>query len=631
MPAAPLTSWGRAEWTAHADAMLLAVRPFATPARAGFALPGPRSGFGPRVDRLEAFARTFLLAGFRLAGERGTDPLGLADWYAAGLAAGTNPYSPERWPRMDEHPQAKVEAASVALILDLTREWIWDALPQRTRTDVVAYLSHAVGDETYHPNNWRWFRLVVQTFLRSVDGPHDPDEMRRDLDFHDSLARGAGWLSDGDGRNFDHYVGWALHLYPTLWARMRGAEDLAAPRRERDLAALDRYLQDAVHLVGADGSPLIQGRSLVYRFAAAAPFWAGALAGVPSVPAGRLRRAASLMVQHFAGHGAPDAAGLLNLGWFHEWPALAQSYSGTGSAYWASKGMLGLALPADHPAWTEPDEPLPVESGDFVRTIGAPGWLVSGTAVDGVVRVWNHGTDHARPGDEVGESPLYARIGYSTATFPLLDDAAWTDPLDGAVAVVDADGRASHRTGMTPFVLRVDDPEGQRVGVAGSVGPARWLTTGDDRPGIGGGLAGRLVPVGDLVVVSLVRGPHEVRLARLTGVSPRARRLRLGGWPVADDRESRVTPLTPGDTGLDERPDASPLGEVVRTPFVDFPVVDGGWVAAHVVLGSGAGVPPCRLAVTWAGAATRFRVGWPDGAQTLTTIDIPDPSRSTER
>ena len=157
--------------------MLLAVRPFASPAHGRVTLPGAEGGYGHAVDGLEGFARTFLLAGFRLAGEHGADPLGLAQWYADGIAAGVDPAaasdSPERWVRLPEHGQAKVEAASLALVLDLTRPWIWDRLSPLVQEQLVDYLSPAVGDATYPRNNWVWFRLVVQTFLRSVGGPYD--------------------------------------------------------------------------------------------------------------------------------------------------------------------------------------------------------------------------------------------------------------------------------------------------------------------------------------------------------------------------------------------------------------------------------------------------------------------------
>src|SRR5699024_2257538 len=116
------------------------------------------------------------------------------------------------------------------------------------------YLAEVVGDPTYPRNNWLWFRIVVETFLRSVGGPHRVEDIRSDLELHEQFYERDGWYRDGDERAYDHYVGWAMHLYPTMWARMCGARDLAAERSEIDRDRLDRYLQDAVHLVGTDGA-----------------------------------------------------------------------------------------------------------------------------------------------------------------------------------------------------------------------------------------------------------------------------------------------------------------------------------------------------------------------------------------
>src|SRR5689334_11390811 len=109
----PTAGWTRQRWAGVADGMLRSVRPYASPGLARISLPGRPGGYGAAVDGLEGFARTFLLAAFRIAGERGADQDNLAEWYAAGIAAGTDPGSPERWVRLDEHPQAKVEAASL--------------------------------------------------------------------------------------------------------------------------------------------------------------------------------------------------------------------------------------------------------------------------------------------------------------------------------------------------------------------------------------------------------------------------------------------------------------------------------------------------------------------------------------
>jgi hypothetical protein len=637
-------TWERGEWLDLADRMLAAVRPYASPGHALIAVPGPVGGYGRAVDGLEGFARTFLLAGFRIAGARGAGVDDLVERYAAGIAAGTDAAAPDRWVRLDEHAQAKVEAASIALILDMTRPWIWDRLSPAVQERVVDYLAPAVGDHTYPRINWVWFRLVVQTFLRSVGGPYSLDEMAEDLATHDTFARADGWMSDGTERAYDHYVGWALHVYPTLWARMAGAADLAAGRRERDLAGLDRFLRDAVALVGADGSPLIQGRSLIYRFAAAAPFWVGAMAGVPSISLGRLRRAATGIVRHFVERGAFDDRGLLTMGWHGPWPRLAQSYSGPSSPYWASKGLLGIALPADHPVWTVPEEPLPVEERDAVRAVRAPGWIVSATRADGLIRVVNHGTDHADEGSSGGDSPLYARLGYSTATTPVLNDGGWLNPLDQSVTLVDEAGRATHRAGMRLLTVHVN-PDG--VGIAGSRTSAHWVAPDTGGRDHGGGYAGRSRPAGHLTVYSLVRGPWEVRLARVDdladGLGMTVLRLVVGGWPIPDGDQIAVRPgaATVTGAGLTSQvesvlgrgtaavilvPDGGPLGTSLAVPRVEYTARVGVWTAVLIELSRGfvaADRHTCQVVLDGDGA--RVDVDWPDGASTTTRLDMDLP------
>ncbi|MDQ1607979.1 MAG: hypothetical protein QOE16_711 [Microbacteriaceae bacterium] len=636
----PLTGWTREHWAAVADHLLLSLRPRFSTGRARVLLPGRTSVYGRDSDGLEGFARSFLLAGFRIRGEDGRDPHGFMDWYRQGLVEGTDPQSPERWPRPDEIGQAKVEAASIALILDMTRQWLWNTLTPQEQSNVVAWLATVIGED-YPRNNWVWFQIVVETFLASVDGPFSANDVEKGLALHESLAREGGWYADGPERAFDYYNGWAMHFYPLLWADQSGAEDFGSGRfTETWRQRLETYLDDYVHLIGADGMPVLQGRSLIYRFAAAAPLWMGAATGATRQDLGMIRRGASGIVKAFIERGAPGPDGLLTVGLFDEWPDMAQSYSGSGSPYWAAKGMLGLALPADHPAWTAVERPLPVETADFLRTMDAPGWLVSGTQRDGIVRISNHGTDHAHEGSRSTESPSYARFGYSTATIPPLTGQALMRPLDSSIAVVNDDGELTHRTGFHRNVLSRSDTCISGV----TTSTPHWVrVSATPGPDYGAGREGSSTDAPAMVTASAVRGPWEVRMMRFED-STRSATVAVSGWPLAsslssvdqvieengaisvvvDGLHSRLVPVAGvGDYRASVTRDShvSPLGAYTAVPELVVSAVGGDAVLA-VAVGLGRDLPTAptvRLAGDSGGNRTVI-IRWGDNAESSFSV-----------
>src|SRR5699024_7313740 len=68
---------------------------------------------------------------------------------------------------------------------------------------------------------------------------------------------------------------WAMQHYPLMWERMEQDLPVQARRsadwQQRSRERLGRYLQVFPALVGSNGAPLHQGRSLIYRWAAATP------------------------------------------------------------------------------------------------------------------------------------------------------------------------------------------------------------------------------------------------------------------------------------------------------------------------------------------------------------------------
>ena len=623
----PYTGWTREHWLAVADAILDGAARHAGPAQSLIRYPGRPGGYGAEIDALEGFSRTFMLAAFRIAG----DPAGttaLAERYARGFTAGVDPQHPERWLRPDEVDQAKVEAAALALGLHLTRDTVWARLSDTTREQTIDYLGSFVGG-SYPPNNWAWFRLIVEQFLESVGGPFSPTDQAQDFALLDSFDRKGGWVADGAGRAFDHYSGWALPFYPIIWADMVAGDPRHAARIARYRARLDDYLDDALHLIGADGAPLFHGRSLTYRFASAGPAWAAVFSGASRHDLGMLRRAASGQVKHFVEHGAPDADGILSLGWHGPWRAIAQNYSGQGSPYWAAKGMLGIALPADHPVWAATESPLPIDAGSFTRLLSVPGWLASGTADDGIVRIVNHGTDHRIEGDLQPDAPLYAKLGYSTATAPVLTGPGVADPLDGTVAVV-RNGRPSHRSGFTVGALH--DDHGTLLGA--SSGRAHWPITLADGPDHGVGTTAVRTDVGPIVdVVSAAHGAWEVRFVRIRDDDDfplqDGDELRIGGWALSgatvtvastegdatastDAHRSAVAALHGLDgasIGVAVEGDVTPLGARTAIPWISAPARTGRWSVVALLLGTESASPTIAPASddTW-------RIDWADGS-----------------
>ncbi|MDN0200585.1 DUF2264 domain-containing protein [Streptomyces sp. S.PNR 29] len=488
----PHTGYTRAHWEAAADALLAAVEPYAAEGGALYHFPGDRTSWSGRLsDGLEGYARTLLLAAFR------RDEKALQR-YADGLAAGVSGV----WPRIEDRSQPLVEAASIALALRMTRELLWDRLDDAVRQRAAAWLGDALTAEAW-PCNWELFPVTVGGFLQEIG--HEPEASRaaidRGLERIEQWYVGDGWYTDGDGRKFDYYNGWAMHLYPVLHAW------LADDARLLDLYGdrLSRHLADYARLFGGDGAPLHQGRSLTYRFATTAPLWLGELTGRTPLPPGETRRLASGALRYFLDRGAVDERGLLTLGWHGPDASVLQGYSGPASPYWASKGFLGLLLPPDHPVWTVPEEPGPVERDDAVTALCAPNWLLQSTRSDGFVRLHNHGSEDVR------YDPYYTRLAYSTATRPsasydnsviVADDPSRTEiePLGVGEGWAASRHRVGERVRVTSLVVAEGAAEVRAHLVAGAGAGTPVRVTG--WPASGEGARSELVPVAGLTGAS---------------------------------------------------------------------------------------------------------------------------------
>ncbi|GAB3473636.1 DUF2264 domain-containing protein [Amycolatopsis cihanbeyliensis] len=584
----PYTGYTRNHWVAAADGLLEAAWRWSTPGGALLDLPGPASANGARSDGLEGFARTFLAAGFRVAGEAGADPHGWLDRYARGLDAGTRTPGrdgAESWPVIldyDVAGQPMVESASVALGLRLTRPWLWDTLDGRVRDRIEGWLRGALR-HVPSPNNWHLFPYTVAGFLESV-GRGDAETARardRALELLEGWYRGHGWYADGDGRAFDYYNGWALHLYPVLDAHLAGVPTALGARLREHLGAFALWF-------GGDGSPIHFGRSLTYRFGAGAAVGLGAITAETPLRPGVSRRLLSGALRYFVDRGAVGEDGLLSLGWHGPHRPTVQFYSGPGSPYWASKAFVCLLAPPQHPLWTAREEPAPSEVADTALALPTPGLLLQSTASDGVVRLHNHGSDHVRPREAEaadGDDPHYGRFAYSTRTGPTTRG----NVADNHFAVV---------VGGVRSVRRRIHPLGAGQGDGWGWG-ASW-----HRPIFGRGPAA--VPGLRVESVTVARGRDEVRVHRVVGAPPGARAEQTG-WATGPG-ESVLRPLA-GWSRQDEvrAPHGTAYVPWAVLPCLSADVLGTGVLAALAVLGAEAGDPVASATIDG------VEIRWPDG------------------
>lgn len=379
-------------------------------------VPGLRSNHDLGFDRLEGFARLLLLIGFRLqAGERpaaGLVDAVLTELEGAATAIGSD--SPDAWPSPEPLAQSNVEAASLALALTIAREQLWDPL-DRTAQDTLAEWMRPALRRLDESNNWVLFGATVGTFLEQTGrgGRDCRKAIKHAWRESDGWHRGGGWFSDGDGHALDYYSAWAFNFYLPLIARF-GSDD----KRERVAAQrLAEFVPALAAMIDADGAPVFFGRSLTYRFGLLAPLWLDQWIGNRTLAPGHCRELATRSLDWFLDAGAIDD-GLLTVGWRGPDESLAQTYSCAASPLWAGKAFAGLLLPADDPAWTEPES----ERLAGTQRIEIPGATIVNDPAARVAKLHSRAIGMWRHGAIDREfAALYDRQAWSSASRPAFD------------------------------------------------------------------------------------------------------------------------------------------------------------------------------------------------------------------
>lgn len=359
--------------------------------------------YGIKTLGLEGFARV-LWGLVPLWAGGGTSCLD--EYVIEGIAHGTDPEHPEYWGDYADGEQAYVEMGALAYGILMTPEKVWEPLSEEQKENFRKWLwqinTHKISD-----NNWLFFRILVNCGLRHVGAEYSTERLEADLNRIDDFYLGDGWYSDGATKQRDYYIGFAMHFYSLVYAKLLEQED---PERSRCYRERSREFADCfIYWFGKRGEALPYGRSLTYRFAQGC-FWSAlALNDMGYRSWGVLKGMVNRHFRYWFRKPILDHENKLTIGYGYPNLHMCEGYNSSQSPYWALKSFLILALPDDHPFWSAEEEELP--KLDPVKVLPHAGMVVQ-RETDGYVTALTSG--QYAEWEPVHVAEKYEKFAYSS-------------------------------------------------------------------------------------------------------------------------------------------------------------------------------------------------------------------------
>lgn len=393
----------------------------------------------------EGVARTFNIAAPILAEDPDWTIHGIkvADYYKYHILRLTDPKSPDfigDGKSIAGPAQQTCELGNLALWSLLLPDVLWNRL-SKGEQDRVASVMQGWAEGWTKTHNWRWFNVMMMTFLKLHGYPVDEKLLQSHLDHLLMLESGEGWFRD---KSHDYYTAHVYQLYGSVWNRFYGRKNEPGRAAEID-RQFNRFIASYPRIFSRSGKVNMWGRSILYRMGASASLPAAFLrGGEPGIDPGFARRLASGALLQFVTHPKFFENGVPALGYYGHFEPALQSYSCSASPFWMFMNFTALALPADDPFWTA------VENEGLWTALGSEsrGELLSGAGLL-LVNHGSTGTSEIVNGKAHNADPSYCRLRYDT-------DFPWeADSVGGTTAaeisLFTPGGKSSGKGGGGPF------------------------------------------------------------------------------------------------------------------------------------------------------------------------------------
>jgi hypothetical protein len=370
----------------------------------------------------------------------------LLDVAGSAIVNGTNPDHQDYWGASpsDAQNQRQVESSIVAWTAWLLRDTLLPQMNTVERRRLDEWLASCTRREVRR-NNWAWFTAVniaARMALKDKfdEFTFDQNFMFDDLRALDGMYVGKGWYNDDKPRHaFDYYNAWVFASHFLYWNAMVGER---FPEWSQMFASrLKDYLDTSPFFFGSNGSHVLYGRSLIYRFGVFTPLvLAYTQKQWPHAPALLQRIVRGNLEFHRATNGFDPAKGKLRETYSEKGTVdVHESYIDGGHPYWGMQAFAMWLIPREDPFWSGDSASLPVERTGFVQPLEGPGMVLVGHRGSGQVKLLQGRSTKT----DFHYRDKYNKLIYSTH-FPFnIVQRAEISPWDNALVLRDTRRRRS--------------------------------------------------------------------------------------------------------------------------------------------------------------------------------------------
>jgi hypothetical protein len=357
----------------------------------------------------EAIARTFNVAApiLNINPDLEINGIKLVDYYKYHLLELlTNPECDYYIGSPKETPfQPTCELGNLSLWNMLTPDVFWNRLNKEEQLK-VADMVYNWATATTCGHNWRYFNVMMLTFLENNNLKSDTILMLSHMDNLLSHYVGDGWYRD---HSYDYYTIHVFHLYNAIWAEKYGNEH--APGRVKVIRKhQEEFYKTYPSIFGKGGKVNMYGRSILYRLGASAALPAAFFTeGNDYISPGEARYLASGSLIQFVTHPEFFNQGIPSLGFYGPFDACIQKYSCSASPYWMFMGFSALTLPETHPFWTAKED---MGHWSGIQKDEVTSKYSSGMGM--LISNFGTGSTEYRPGKVHNQDPNYCKMVYNT-------------------------------------------------------------------------------------------------------------------------------------------------------------------------------------------------------------------------